>query len=689
MSLAGKLAFQVDRGAQFRGSELFQSGAVQVTAVEPEHVHATVAGGQQYEVCVQFFNQELLVSCECEYFRDRGACKHIWAVILEADRRGALPGATALRRLSLLETTAERKGDHPGLVQTRRTAVPKAFVPPPPPPPPPPAWQTELTAIQSELAPAALRPATWPAQFELIYVADTSSSRSSGGIVLEVKMRTRKKTGDWSAPKEFKLAAGQLELVPDPEDAQLLTMLVGGVETYSYSYAQSFSFNLRKTLPGPLALRLLPRIAATGRLFATENSGYSTNLEPLGWDDGEAWRLWLEVRQDDRDQWKITGSLRRGEERMPLDRAGPAAFERAAAGAGQAGALRARRRFRLGKPVAAAESHRVLRPRARRGAGQAAGFAGAVPPMEIDEPLRFAERHVTPGLGLRITEKRDWNGTHFEGVLLFDYGRGFVEEEEASRGLWSAEERVYIVRDTEAESQARNVLLAAGLKPEGFGMSWRFVPRILPRVVRELVQAGWHVEAEGKKFRQPGQTRVEVSSGIDWFDLHAEVDYDGVSASLPQLLGALRRGDTMVRLGDGSFGLLPEDWLARFAPLAGLGTGEHGEEHLRLAPTRRDCWTRCWRRSRKCAWTRCLSACANGCATSVAFARRNSRPVSWANCAATSARGWAGWSFCANSASAAAWRTIWGWGRRRRCWRCWRTGVRRPKGRPWWWRRNR
>ena len=318
MSLAGKLAFQVDRGAQFRGSELFQSGAVQVTAVEPEHVHATVAGGQQYEVCVQFFNQELLVSCECEYFRDRGACKHIWAVILEADRRGALPGATALRRLSLLETTAERKGDHPGLVQTRRTAVPKAFVPPPPPPPPPPAWQTELTAIQSELAPAALRPATWPAQFELIYVADTSSSRSSGGIVLEVKMRTRKKTGDWSAPKEFKLAAGQLELVPDPEDAQLLTMLVGGVETYSYSYAQNFSFNLRKTLPGPLALRLLPRIAATGRLFATENSGYSTNLEPLGWDDGEAWRLWLEVRQDDRDQWKITGSLRRGEERMPL-----------------------------------------------------------------------------------------------------------------------------------------------------------------------------------------------------------------------------------------------------------------------------------------------------------------------------------------------------------------------------------
>ena len=202
--------------------------------------------------------------------------------------------------------------------------------------------------------------------------------------------------------------------------------------------------------------------------------------------------------------------------------------------------------------------------------------------MEIDEPLRFSERRVTPRLGLRITERRDWNGTHFEAVLLFDYGRGYVEEEAASRGLWSAEERVYTVRDAEAEDQARNTLLAAGLRPEGFAQSWRFVPRLLPRVVRELVQAGWHVEADGKAFRQPGKSRVEVSSGIDWFDLYAEVDYGGVSASLPQLLGALRRGETMVRLGDGSFGLLPEEWLARFAPLAGLGTGEHGEDQSAL-----------------------------------------------------------------------------------------------------------
>ncbi len=103
----------------------------------------------------------------------------------------------------------------------------------------------------------------------------------------------------------------------------------------------------------------------------------------------------------------------------------------------------------------------------------------------------------------------------------------------------------------------------------------------MPRVVRELLHAGWHVEAEGKAFRQPGSTRVDVSSGIDWFELNAEVDYGDATANLPQLLEAMRRGDTMVPLGDGSFGLLPEDWLARFAPLAGLGTKEDGRLRFR------------------------------------------------------------------------------------------------------------
>ena len=143
------------------------------------------------------------------------------------------------------------------------------------------------------------------------------------------------------------------------------------------------------------------------------------------------------------------------------------------------------------------------------------------------------------------------------------------------------EERVYLLRDGATENTAREALLGLGLKPTAEGQApWRLAAKIMPRVVRHLLQAGWHVEADGKAFRRPGSTRVDVSSGIDWFELRAEVDYGGATVELPLLLEALRRGDTMVPLGDGSFGLLPEEWLRDFAPLVGLGTKEEG--HLRF-----------------------------------------------------------------------------------------------------------
>jgi hypothetical protein len=74
--------------------------------------------------------------------------------------------------------------------------------------------------------------------------------------------------------------------------------------------------------------------------------------------------------------------------------------------------------------------------------------------------------------------------------------------------------------------------------------------------------------------------KIEVRSGIDWFELHGQADFGEVKAELPELLAALRRGEKMVRLGDGSFGMLPEDWLARYGRLAGLGRNE--DDHLRF-----------------------------------------------------------------------------------------------------------
>ena len=91
---------------------------------------------------------------------------------------------------------------------------------------------------------------------------------------------------------------------------------------------------------------------------------------------------------------------------------------------------------------------------------------------------------------------------------------------------------------------------------------------------------GWHIEAEGKLYRRPGSLSMEVTSGVDWFELGGGAQFGDVTVSLPQLLRALRQGEETVRLEDGSLGIIPEDWMKKFGLLAGLGRIEGN--HLRF-----------------------------------------------------------------------------------------------------------
>jgi len=105
--------------------------------------------------------------------------------------------------------------------------------------------------------------------------------------------------------------------------------------------------------------------------------------------------------------------------------------------------------------------------------------------------------------------------------------------------------------------------------------------RDLGRAGRELVEGGWNVFADGSKVRQAGGLRFRVSSDTDWFDVHTDVDFEGRSVSFPELLRALERGDSTVRLDDGSLGILPEEWLEQIGMISGLGTAT--EDGLRFS----------------------------------------------------------------------------------------------------------
>src|SRR5262245_65168767 len=78
-----------------KGADYFRSGGVIEIAGGEWSAHAIVRGTRDYRVELrrESGTDRFTASCVCPYYTDRGeVCKHIWAALLEADRRGLLAG---------------------------------------------------------------------------------------------------------------------------------------------------------------------------------------------------------------------------------------------------------------------------------------------------------------------------------------------------------------------------------------------------------------------------------------------------------------------------------------------------------------------------------------------------------------------------------------------------------------------
>jgi superfamily II DNA or RNA helicase len=178
---------------------------------------------------------------------------------------------------------------------------------------------------------------------------------------------------------------------------------------------------------------------------------------------------------------------------------------------------------------------------------------------------------------------------NLDADIEFDYaGGGTVTAGDATRAVVDPKARRILFRDLVGERRLEQQALAAGFTRKA---PWDLTSvgalsiqrRRLAGAVRALLKAGWQVHAEGSLLRRPGAFNLQVSSGIDWFDLEGGIEFDGTTASLPAILAALKKGDGFIVLDDGSQGLLPETWLKRYAPIA--AAGEVLEDRIRFRPS--------------------------------------------------------------------------------------------------------
>jgi hypothetical protein len=127
-------------------------------------------------------------------------------------------------------------------------------------PPPPPDWRHRLesfTPLDDDRDGEA-----WPPNRRLLYLIDPGASHDPGAITLEVAQQDRKVNGEWSKPKASRLRLGQMRRLPEAEDREILSMIIGGRFSYISSWVEIDSL---ARLLSPLAEMLVPRICATGR----------------------------------------------------------------------------------------------------------------------------------------------------------------------------------------------------------------------------------------------------------------------------------------------------------------------------------------------------------------------------------------------------------------------------------------
>ncbi|HZS03799.1 MAG TPA: SNF2-related protein [Blastocatellia bacterium] len=606
MKLSALVASEFAPDVRRRGQDYYRTGQVHITEGSARRVRAIVRGTSRYEITLSREDDLISGDCNCPYTDSYGApCKHLWATLLAAEDAGYLFGNGNNRDLSfdLLDPDYgddfdEDDDDLAEFRSPRAETVQKIFerfgqtgkLPGGSA-----SWKKVLGAIESARQQQQLSQPEWPAGRQLIYIVDVPSTLGGRGLIVEVATRERRKTdGEWGKLKSYRIPSSQLQSLPDPLDQRVMASLLGAKEHYTYSnyYYGSYqadSMPIRYQLPEAVQPLILPQMCETGRCFL-KTAVDQTDFPAVAWDEGELWQFNLKMSRDEaREQYVITGLLRRdgpeGEEQMSLTEPvmltlGGLVFT------GQRAA-----RFDHGGAfqwIPHLRQHGAVVVPFKQGQDfvEALLKLSDSPPLLLPEELQYEEVSLTPqpGLKLKPDKNRGYSNQRVRGELLFNYDGQIVPRGRTGRGAYDAASRRLLLRDKETEQTAFAQLTQLGFREQRYYNEPNPVLELtasrVPRVVRELVSTGWQVEAEGKLYRRPGNFEVKVSSGIDWFELHGTVDFEGATATLPELLAALKRGENTVRLGDGTFGLLPEEWLKKYGMIAGLGTAEG--DHVRF-----------------------------------------------------------------------------------------------------------
>ncbi len=592
MGLLEKLSARMSRKVRNRGRDYHLGGAVSIESASETFIESAVTGEDLYHVFITRQADGIHVSCTCPYMSDRyDSCKHIWATLLTAESEGLLeswahadanlipehpPYEEIIDQYSGHENDPEGDLNYEDLNSYPGRHLPDRTTPDPGSTSPAGSgtrhWKWAMQTVRQVTSGERAGSATQLSGRQIVYIFNADAIRKGGGLVVEIGARALKRDGSWSKPKSVSMGHDSLEQVEDPLDRSILAQLLGAPHgQWAPGYYERAS---RFRLPAILANELIPVMCGTERCMLRAQRG--GELSQVSWDAGIPWQFLVEVQKcPEPPHYRVEGWLFRGEERLPLSE--PACLCRE-------GLMLLRRTFVRYEHhgsfawVVTLRHHGSLMVPAGDARGWLEDVIGApsLPPLVLPEELRFEEVRCTPKPRLEVrSDRRSWSPWELAAELRFDYEGILVQSAEPGEAAADVANMRRILRDRRSETEAAQQLKAAGFRfnPGYFdARQWRLSASKLGSAVRHLLSRGWQVEADGKTFRRPGSCEINISSGIDWFELRGAMDFEGRPVPFPKILDAVRKGESTVVLDDGTFGWIPEEWLSNYGILAGLGT---------------------------------------------------------------------------------------------------------------------
>jgi superfamily II DNA or RNA helicase len=598
--LAKRCRDSFDSRDRARGEEYFSDSLVDLIEIGDKGVFAIAEGTFDYGVFLSFrcLHEDCLeVHCDCPRFSEAGICKHIWATIRMVDSKLDLNlsgknnilieafdpdqfevGESSLSTLKVSSKNPPKGSSGPTKAKVHRDVSklkePVKIAP---------TWKTKLASV-SRFAELDNRLPSLPIERKVVqetrnwFAISLADQAKEDRFQIQLYESKTKKNGDWSIPIKVSPRRSELSSLHDPLTRRVLAMLDWETSN-GYGY-RSYGYDAHSTLriTPELCRETLQALCDSQRFVWTLDGGNSlSELNLIESDVEHAWQFIVRIEPSNaKEIVRVVPGLTRSRDSSSVEFCG------------------------IDKVVAVCDSGAVLFensvgvvPTSDTGWVRGWQRVGAfeVPQKELETFLkefvgecRHPNFEIDPCLGVpKVCEKPQgkmilnsikYDHNYLKSEIFFKYGEASIPADATRKSFWSDERKGIGTRDFEAEEALLQHLNGFPISESHFRpgqFELKIHQKWFTDLVRTLLANSWEVIAHGKLHRNAGGVNIQVASGQDWFDLNAQIDFDGQRISLPVLLSAMRRGEKFVVLDDGSQGILPEKWLARLQGLTQVG----------------------------------------------------------------------------------------------------------------------